>query len=261
MKWAKLPMAWMALPPSTAGSEPPRSPLHLFGWRGNGGAGIGALLVLISLTIQLNKTQPREKGSERKTRVQTSYNTLEDMTGLSKQTIAKALNILEGLGAIKVHRLGRANEYELVGLEEAGAWRKLPQAALLQGDVLVLKDLQRSRKSFNALKIYFAMIYLYNDTYGTTSISYGAIERWTGVRKTEIRDALGLLSVYQLVRPSNERDPRHSTTGDNDQSARYELRGLSYHWSGTPPWVTPSPPPSHIQITDYAATLHEPHAS
>ena len=250
----------MALPPLTLGSEPPRSPLHAFGWRENGGAGIGALLVLICLTIQLNKAQPREKGGERKTRVQTSYNTLEDMTGLSKQTIAKALNILEGLGAIKVHRQGRANEYELIGVDEGGAWRKLPQAALLQGGVLVLKDLQRSRKSFNALKIYFAMIYMYNDAYNTTSISYGAIERWTGVRRTEIRDALGLLSVYQLVRPSNERDPRHNTTGDNDQSTRYELRGLSYHWSSTPPWATSVPLPDPYQPTDYAAVLQQPRA-
>ena len=267
MTWAKVPVAWMAPPPSSVLSEQPLSPLHSFSWRDHKGAGIGALLVLICLSIQLNKSQPREKGGERKTRVHTSYNTLEDMTGLSKQTIVKAISLLEKLGATRVLREGRANEYELIGIEAAGSWRKLPQIALLQGQQLTLKELPRSRKGFNALKIFFAMLYLYSDQHGNTSLSYTGIERWSGVRRTEIRDALGLLMVYELVRPTYERDARHSPAGDNDQSTRYEVRGLSRNWSWTPPWenntwtspttsITAPQPTIHVDAQQRTNSLH-----
>lgn len=146
-------------------------------------------------------------------------------------------------------REGRANEYELIGVNTGGAWRKLPQDALLENGKLILRDLPRSRKSLNALKVFYAMTYLHNEMTGTAALSYNGIQRWSGVRRSEIREALAMLAIYGLIRPSNDRDHRHDIDGDNDQSTRYEIRGLSRSWNATPPWAT-TPPAAHTPNND-----------
>jgi hypothetical protein len=52
---------------------------------------------------------------------------------------------------------------------------------------------------------------------------YTAIEKWTGIRREEISNALGTLTVLHMASVSPDRDFRHSR-GDN--SHRYSVVGL-----------------------------------
>ncbi|MBS0341965.1 MAG: hypothetical protein JSS56_15695 [Proteobacteria bacterium] len=234
--WAKFPSRWIqrleleASDPSDPDSY--HHPMRDLMWDKHHATAIAAIVVLFALAIRLNQLgkdlDPRN-GDVRPTVVGLTYEELRKMTGFAKVTIAGALNLLQGLEAIRVVK-GHSSRYELIGLENnKGGWRKLPQEKLLNGDgSLLFKQEKRNKVTLNALKIYLLMVHLRNDALNTTALSYTAITRWTGVRREEIPVALGMLGNMDLVRRSFERDFRHSREGGDDQSHRYVVQGLSY---------------------------------
>ena len=228
MSWAQLPVAWLA-----AGQDSEDPPfLAQLQWREHKGAGVGAILVLFALVLKRNSLQPRAKGEPRVEKFALSYEELINMTDLARATIVKAIGLLELWGVLVVERVGRANQYELVGLGQGSSWRKLPVKPLLEGERLRIRSLPRSKHGLNVLKIYIALLYSYSDQYGTAAFGYTGLVRFTGVRREEIRSAMDSLYEHRLIGVSGDRDLRHQS--DNDQSNRYVISGLGNHRQNFP---------------------------
>jgi len=232
LAWAKFPTQWLKPstipgPPGPVGEERPSYPLAELQWSRYSGSAIAAVLVLVSLAIRLNqshKGQAFGAGVVRGSSVGVTFEELRRMTGLAKVSISSALMLLEGFGAIQSERVGRSNQYRLIGLEVDGGWCELPQGWLLNRDgTLKLKQLPRNRRTLNAMKAYLLLMVLRDRRHNTAAVSFTAITKWTGIRREDIPNALGTLSALHLAKVSFDRDIRHRK-GDN--SHRYSIVGL-----------------------------------
>jgi hypothetical protein len=227
-QWAKFPSKWIR---THVDEESGRYALSELTWRDHGGSAIAALCILMSLAIRLNQSNKQlfpSKGVVRPTTVAVSYEDLRQMTGFAKSAIARGLSILEAWKAIETAKVGRENKYRLLGLDEPGAWCQLPQASLIKGSELLLKPLPRNRATLNATKVYLVLLALRNRELNTAAISYSKITDYTGVRREDIAQALGILATMNLIRRSDGRDFRHAIAGANDQSNRYRIIGLGF---------------------------------
>lgn len=137
--------------------------------------------------------------------------------------------LLESWGAIRLKRVGRANQYELVDVRTPGRYCALPVRFVEKnGDpVSRFQNLPATQLGLNALKLYVVLLALRSTSLGTTAISFNGITRWTGIRREDIRKAWAYLDGQQLASVSTKRDVRHSKLGDDDQSQRYAIIGLT----------------------------------
>lgn len=229
MSWAAFPTAWMQ-PKVPAGADKKHALAALL-WQDHAGTGIAALMLLMLLSVKLNTENHQrlkaDNTTPRSSRVRMSYEEMQRLTGFHKQTIGKAISLLENYGAMSIEVNGRANVYVLSDTQNNGGWRKLPVEPLFRGDTFILREMPRKRTSLNALKLYFVLLRLFSDQTLTTAISYTAITRWSGIRREDVSVSLDILFGYNLVWPSHERDFRHNILGDNDRSQRYWVAGLS----------------------------------
>lgn len=228
MAWAKFPVTWLR-PPQTDGTKV--YPLAGILWRDYKASAIAALIVLMLLAIKCNEeNRQRQKAKEAEPfspRARMSYDELQELSGFHRATLGKAISLLEAWGALSVEKNGRSNVYVLPGLDTPGHWRKLPQDPLIAASRFALKALPRSRASLNALKLYLALVGVFNDSLGTSTMSYNAFVSWTGVRREDVPAALSILANYNLVRPSFDRDSRHAENISGEHAQRYWLNGLS----------------------------------
>lgn len=215
--------------PSTVHVEPVAIfPLTALGWRKDGSSSMAALMLLIALSIRLNQSfrgVSFNQGKQRCTTVAVTFDELQRMTGFARGSVSSGLGLLEDLDAIKRVKIGRANHYELIGVDAAGDWCQLPQSNLLRADgSLSIKLLERKRSTLHALKIYILLAALRNQKFNTTAISYSGITKWTGLRRADIGPALQILIAWELIGVSDETDQRHLSA--EDRSKRYRLIGL-----------------------------------
>ncbi|MGX5659322.1 hypothetical protein ACWKWV_06320 [Castellaniella ginsengisoli] len=237
MSWAKMPSAWLrpivpeVVPngPSTTDIQPVEIfPLTALGWRKDGSSSMAALMLLIALSIRLNQSLRGvsfKQGGQRYTTVAVTFDELQRMTGFARSSVSSGLGLLEDLDAIKRVKIGRANYYELIGVDTAGEWCQLPQSKLLRADgSLSIKPLERKRSTLHALKIYILLAALRNQKFNTTAISYSGIMKWTGLRRADIGPALQILIAWELIGVSDDIDQRHLSA--EDRSKRYRLTGL-----------------------------------
>lgn len=240
MSWAKMPSAWLRpIVPDVSEVTPSGSltvsdhpseiyPLTALGWRKDGSSSMAALMLLIALSIRLNQSFrgiPSNHAKPRHTAVAVTFDELQRMTGFARGSVSSGLGLLEDLGAIKRVKIGRANHYELIGVDRAGGWCQLPQSKLLRADgSLSIKLLERKRSTLHALKIYILLAALRNQQFNTAAISYSGIMKWTGLRRADIGPALQILIAWELIGVSDEIDQRHLS--DEDRSKRYRLIGL-----------------------------------
>jgi hypothetical protein len=229
MSWAAFPTAWMQS--KVPAGEDKQHPLASLRWQDHAGTGIAALMLLMLLSVKLNMENHKrlkvDNTAPRSSRARMSFDEMQHTTGFHRKTIGKAISLLEALGALTVEVNGRANVYVLSDVLRAGGWRRLPVESLFRGKTFILREMPRKKTSLNALKLYLVLLHLFNNQTHTTAVSYTAITRWSGIRREDIAVSLDILFGYKLVRPSYERDFRHSAKGDNDQSQRYYVNGLS----------------------------------
>ena len=223
--WAKFPSAWLL--PFRGEQEEEKKviyPLAQVTWQGHRKTALAALLIGMGLAIRLNMLR-REVELVPPTgfdRVAVTYDELEDIGRCARATVSKAVALLEALGAIKVHRVGRASTYQLIGLDKDGKWCQLPQSQL-QGPGHPVHRLHPTsdRRSLNAVKVYLIMLALRSWKRNTTAISYDGITRYTCVRREDIPNALAMLTAWELIRVSDDLDDRRE-----DGSRRYKVLGL-----------------------------------
>lgn len=216
------------------GSAEVTYPLTTLEWRKDGSSSMAALMLLIALSIRLNKSlngYDGPPGAPRPTTVPVTYDELQRMTGFARGSVSSGLQLLENLGAIRRVKEGRAIHYDLVGVGAPGMWCQLPQTNLLRADgSLSIKGMARKRVTLFALKVYVALAALRQQKTNTAAVSYTSLVRWTGVRRQEIGPAIATLIAWELVSVSNELDDRHLNS--EDRSNRYRLTGLrSVHHS------------------------------
>lgn len=244
MSWAKLPTAWLRpvdIPnPSDVtlddddvlldlDSKPEQHyPLTQLAWRKDGSSSMAALMILITLAIRLNESLrgvELDLAKPRPTTVAVTYDELQRATGFARGPVSTGVELLESLGAINRVKVGRANHYELVGLNTNGAWCQIPQSSLLRRDgTLTLKLLERKRITLHALKVYMVLLALRRRDTNTAAISWNGLMRWTGLHRPDVGPAIQLLIAWELVLPSDVLDDRH-LEGD-DRSKRYRIIGL-----------------------------------
>ena len=246
MSWAKMPNAWLrpiradgsdGLASGFTGAGQPIEtldasfPLAALEWRKDGSSSMAALMVLIALSIRLNESLKGldfKRGAMRPTTVAVTFDELQRMTGFARGPVSTGVTLLEDLGAIKRVKVGRANHYDLVGVDTVGKWCQLPQSKLLRSDgSLSIKLLERKRSTLHALKIYMVLATLRKQHFNTAAVSYSGIMRWTGLRRADVGPALQVLIAWELIGVSDDLDDRHSNTDAKDRSKRYRIVGLS----------------------------------
>jgi DNA-binding transcriptional ArsR family regulator len=221
--------AWAKLPNAIAkGEDLLGTALSTLSWRGHRTTAIASLVILITLAIRLNQSHrgkpfPQEANE---TRVAVSYNDLCDLTGFAKATVCKALSLLEGMNAIRIHQQGRSNVYELLGVNKGGEWCQLPQDYLIghggHTKIQRLNSLPSTLIALDAMKVYFLLMVYRNSRFNTTAISYSKITKYTGIRRENIYKALSFLVAHELISVSEDSDARQ----DEDKSRRYKIIGL-----------------------------------
>lgn len=240
MSWAKFPTKWLRPMPTDQAltrlaehfeidAEADETyPLALLAWRKDGASSMAALSILIALAIGLNvATRGRTFAPDnpRPKRIGVTFDELQKITGFSRSSVASGVRLLGQVGAISKVKVGRASLYELSGIDVDGHWAQLPQNKLLRPDgALGIKLWPRTKVTLGALKIYLTLIALRHRHYDTTSISFAGLTKWTGVRREDLRQAIGFLQAMELVAISDEKDDRHLS--DNDRSNRYRVLGL-----------------------------------
>lgn len=219
--WAKIPTAWLAVPSAEGGEV--HHPLSDLKWNRTKGSCIAAILVLMSLAIQRNVIARADPTKTSADIVPMTYTELRQMTGLAKPSISRAIQLLSDLHAVEILKEGRINTYRLVGINEKGKWSQLPQTNLLdRNDELIFKNAKRNLVTHNGLKAFLVLLRLFNSRYRNTSVSYTGIEKWAGIRRADIRAAIGFLGSHDVIRPFPASDERAA----KDRSTRYGIVGL-----------------------------------
>lgn len=240
MSWAKLPSKWLRpLPAKEALARLAEHfdidreadevyPLALFAWRKDGASSMAALAILIALAISLNvatRGKTFDPGNPRPKRIGVTFDELHKMTGFGRSSVASGVKLLVQIGAITKVKVGRASLYELPGIDVDGHWAQLPQNKLLRPDgATAIKRWPRTKVTLGALKIYLTLVALRNRHFDTASISFASLTKWTGVRREDLRQAIGFLQAHELVAISDEKDDRH--LDETDRSNRYRVLGL-----------------------------------
>lgn len=237
--WAKCPSAWARVKKEDVvadmrtGGIPKPPGLGMITWRTHRTTGTAALIVLLALAVAANLAK---KGLEKKERMHTNnlvfatYTELENLTGLSRVLISRALRLLEDLQAISTLKVGNACAYALQGIEKDGDWCSVPQERLMDGtDYLKklkgIRETIRRPASFFAMKLYILLMVFRDRRANVTRISYEVIAQYTGLRREDISLGWQTLAALQLAYLADDQEvPRR--VGDGTYN-RYRILGLN----------------------------------
>lgn len=232
--WAKLPSKWVIAVPQPSDDTTnlehiPNVGLRALSWREHRSSGTASLMVLFALAVISNLRQ-RDGVLRADSRVKASYSDIQDITGLSRMMISKALKLLESTGAIGREIVGNSGVYELKGIDRNGEWCALPQGHIMENRnglfrLAGVHELIRKPASMWALKLYMLLMAFRDRHSDTAKISYEKISFYTGLRREEISTACQVLIAAELVRLAGD-DEEPLKTGEKRHN-RYKVIGLS----------------------------------
>ena len=182
MHWVKFPSNWI-------------QDYGLLDFRWRAGAGASEIAALMLLMVISHRTQ-LENGIARST-----YDELIKATGISRTKIADGLEILVERNLVRRGTNGRST-YELMNYGEGHKWAALPAKPLYNsnGIIPMFEDFYlRNPAELNALKIYLALAARRDVSKNITWITYDGIKKYTGVHLSQIRSALSLLIIHELI--------------------------------------------------------------
>ena len=214
----------------TAGIQDDRIyPLHSLAWRKDGSSSMAALTALFGLAIELNVSQlhrPLESGSRSKS-VGVTLDRLQLLTGFARANVVSGLRLLCDLRAIAKIKVGRANQYQLLGLGEAGGFSLMPQSALQEADgTLIFKSAPRTRRTLFALKLFMLLIARRNGDTNFTSISYDGISRYSNIRREDIPSAINMLEAWGLISVARGQVASNASPDLNERINHYKIVGV-----------------------------------
>ena len=225
--WVKLPLWWIlygALPMNEERQAyaVPVSGLRLFSQKNRGNA-IASLKLYIALLVRTNnRTSDEDYGRACPSLAELGY-----ATGLSREKLVSAGRFLESNGLLRIERgKGNRNVYSIVGYEKT-PWGKLPKRmftlSYLDGDTL--KQIStRSRAGLNALKLYLFLVSSVDRKTGYACRTYYSITEQTGIRRSEIKEAISMLINLKLL--VVEHEPTSNQCDPYSSPNRYLIRGV-----------------------------------
>lgn len=170
--------------------------------------------------------------------VGTTYPKLMQLAKMSRPVVAKGLARLEQERLIsrkkQPRKMGSALTIE--GWHDEYGWGKIPKLKLYDWNtehMLLLSSFNYSKASFNALKIYIALLaYRGRSALGIAILSYDKLSTVTGVPRYQVADAVTKLYDMDLIsfRPGDFDDEKAG-----DRTNRYLVKGLGGRWPSTSP--------------------------
>jgi hypothetical protein len=168
--------------------------------------------------------------------VNTTYNKLIALSGMSRPVIARALKRLveEGLITKKSQSLCEGSSIYINGWLEQSYYGMLPKRWLHDDKgmtIMKLIDFNYSTVSLYALKVYLVLIG-FRDRHknGLAVISYNAISRYTGVPKYRVAEAITKLYDMNLI-SYRQADFTDLNEDEIDRTNRYLVKGLNITWT------------------------------
>jgi hypothetical protein len=212
--WTKLPNSWIE-----------QKGLHEFRWHQNQGKTCGAdeTVALMALTAIANHAD------EQTGIAHLTYDRLCEITSRSRKKMSEGLKVLKGRELIETD--GRST-YKLGGYDPKIGWAKLPAHGLYHNDVIkAFKDFHlRQAGELEALKLYFLFASRRDRQTNLAQLSYDKIEEYAGVKRHNIRKALTILGVLNLIHVEHG----FSLQNEEGVSNAYRLAHLeSYKHMGT----------------------------
>ena len=193
-EWVRMPTFWVR--------NEDEVPLAQMKWIGPKKSDqIAALLIYLILVHHANDvitSQLPECGLCKLT-----YSTIANLSGLSRAKIAGGLRVLERMGLISKFSAGRDNVYKIASFENVRGWGKLPASGLYSTDRNSIPAFHRfqlrSKNELSALKIYYLIVAMRDNSLGYAQVGYDKIEGYTGIPRNEIKSALSLLVNLGLI--------------------------------------------------------------
>ncbi len=182
--WVKLPTTWIQNKGLTA-----------FRWTAASGSDqAAALMVLVAMAHHADET----KGT-----VHLTYETLCDITTLSRAKVSAGLKLLEERELVVRKPLGRRSSSQLTNYDPTKGWGKLPAKPLYPragGPISFFTELSlRKPIELHALKLYLLFVTRRDNATNLANISYDKIEEYTGIERDRIKSGLSLLAANSLV--------------------------------------------------------------
>lgn len=170
---------------------------------------IGVSIAVFKIYIALSMRADNYSTGDTPGLTELSISELEDMTGMSRAMIVKAINRLENLKLVSIRRKkGQTNSYLLERYDET-PWAKIPKRRFndvgsSNGNTLAEFPM-RGKVNLNALKLYLFLAASVDSKTGVACRTYETIERNTGIRRNDIRGAISVLINFHLVKVSHEK--------------------------------------------------------
>lgn len=209
--WRRLPHLWIE-----AGG------LKEFQWREGAGADNAAALMLLAGLV--HHADP-DTGLLRMT-----YDGWHHLTGLSRAKISRGLSLLTERGIIARPNRGRS-EVQLLNLG-APTFAKFPARGLYnpQGRIKFFLRLNlRGIVQLDLLKLWFLFCSRRNTRENRVDLTYDTVERYSGIARPRIRNAISLAIHYELIIIEKVEDKI-----SGDVSTSYRIRHIEpYEHAGT----------------------------
>lgn len=211
-EWVRLPSAWIE-----------NNGLAVIPWiPGQGADNVAALLCLIAIAHRID-----DHGVARAT-----YDDLERATSLSRAKVAAGISKLEAWELIQKEVAGQST-YFLQNFDPMKGWAKLPAKALYDKDgvMTAFKEFHlRKPVELHALKLYLLFVSRRDRDMNVALVNYDTIGKYTGLQRNQIKSALNLLAVQNLVHVERVK----SWESDIGKANAYRLVGVDpYKHRGT----------------------------
>lgn len=156
-----------------------------------------------------------------------SLNDIAKIGGVSKPMVLQGVALLEAMGLLEIglraHK--NTNAYRLSGLSAAdGNFRKVPQDLICDR----LPSLSaRHPRNLDALKLYFAMLYLREERTSKAVVSHKRLIEYTGVRPEDVAAANSSLAACHFLHIRLAEGNDYSRTGHppNEYTLLGDFRG------------------------------------
>lgn len=212
-EFVKMPSYWI--------TDQEKPGLRQLNWGGQNSAGkIAALMLYIAIAHNAKRESDQLPAIAK-----LSYSDFEDIVGIGgRATISAGLKKLEELEIVKIDKRNRTNVYQLNEHPSKKGWAKLPYKHLyLAEQIKVFAGFSLRRKTeLNALKMYLLVAAFRNNISNHTVISYEKINLYTGIAENDIRGAISLLVVNDLIHVDRDLDEEDIAKSKNI----YRLVGL-----------------------------------
>ncbi len=231
--WVRIPSWWLV--PTKDNGNPLLTEIKADNdLYGSLGCKIAALLIYISIAILAEEEEDKD-GNIRCLRAEVTYDTLQNMTNLSRPLLSKGLQSLEELELVRINKNGRSSSYLLNGYDHGRGWCKLPAKALVKQigstGFYAIEPFKHFTKR-SVYELYALKIFLYllavrgnDDNYSDPKIE--TIGKRTGITANRIKRTnsflltSGLLYEIQKSQEGKKNSPnRYLVSGYNDLTQR-----------------------------------------